>query len=88
MAIGEKQAQESQKTKRARRRLESLFHQEEERITPQALAIERKKIIRRIQEQKERIDLKELKNNPKLFDENTHPADASKVLDSLEKELS
>ncbi len=88
MVIQEKQAQESPKTKRARRRLESLFHEEEERITPEALAIEKKKIIRRIEGQKERIEIKELKSSSTLFDENAHPADSGETLDALQKELS
>jgi len=87
MNIAKNSAKESPKTRRARRRLEALFHEEERRITPEALAIEKKKIIRRISGQKERVELDELKNGSRLFDENAHPADPSKDLDSLQKKL-
>jgi len=61
-------AKESPKTRRARKRLESLVNEEQKRITPEALEIERKKISQRIKGQKERIELKDLKSLEELFD--------------------
>ena len=54
-AKGKPLARESVKVKRARQRIASLLDEESARITPEALSIERKKILRRLEEEKGRV---------------------------------
>lgn len=78
-------AEESHKTKKARKKLLERMAQVEKKMTPQALKDKKEEISRRIQ--RHAPDRVAVKKDMPLFDKNQNPAKPSRGLEKITEEL-